>query len=157
MSFSEDKLKKIKSTKEELVSSTTTGLANCRRHQLMLRSILSECIQSLVQTDIKRLEAKIDSMQIHNYIELINQNIDARFQQLFNYQNMWNTYFISMHNQLLKLQQDTDSIIVAMDELILEKNSDADSAETLVSTEMNETSNSTDTVPMFPPTPTKQL
>jgi len=106
------------------------------------REVLIHPLTMLVNY-VQRLEAKIDKMQIHNYIELLNQNMDARFKRLELQQQMWSTSFTTLHTRMCRLQIDVDSIIEAVDDFILRFTEEDES----------EVDSSPSSVHEFPPTP----
>lgn len=92
-----------------------------------LAAIMIQAINAMatpITKKIERLEAKIDNMQIHNYIELLNHNIDLKLQKVFAFQQQQNTFTVTIHAKMHKLQTDIDSIVTAVDEFITQYGDD---------------------------------
>jgi len=92
-----------------------------------LADIMIQAINAMttpITKKLERLEAKIDNMQIHSYIELLNQNIDLQLQKVFAFQQQQNTFAVTIHARMHKMQTDIDSIVAAVDEFITNYSSD---------------------------------
>lgn len=81
-------------------------------------------LSTSITQKVERLEAKIDNIQFHSYIELLNQNIDLQLQKVFAFHQQQNTFAVTIHAKMHKMQTDIDSIVAAVDDFITQYGDD---------------------------------